>query len=82
MLCLGVFESVDGAQGAQIGDVIIEDGGMADGEAGHVLVAQELVFENARRAVVEDCERRHVAKVVIVDAQHVQKEAASASTIL
>ena len=73
---------MEGIKGAQICDVVVKNGGMANGEARHVLVAQELILENAWCAVVEDCERCHVAEVVVVDSQHVEKKAAAASTVL
>ena len=67
---------------AQVCDVVVDDGGVADGEAGDVAVAQELGLEHARGAVVEGGQRRQVAEVVVVHAQHVEQQAAAAAPVL
>lgn len=69
-------------RGAQVCDVVVEDGGVADGEARHIRVAQELGLQHTGRAVVEGDEGGQVAEVVVVDAQHVEQKPAAAPPVL
>ncbi len=38
----------EGTEPSQVGDVVVDDGGVADGQARDVFVAQELVTQDAR----------------------------------